>query len=39
MQSIASAQTAQYLPAWVQKITPRTGQAVLRIGYQAPSSL
>jgi hypothetical protein len=39
MQTIAYAQTAQYLPAWVQKITPRTGQAVLRIGYQAPSSL
>jgi hypothetical protein len=39
MQSLAYSQTAQFLPEWVQKITPRTGPAVLRIGYQAPSSL
>jgi hypothetical protein len=38
MQNFVDAQTAQYLPAW-QQITPRTGQAVLRIGYQAPSPL
>jgi predicted Ser/Thr protein kinase len=39
MQTIAYEQTAQYLPAWVQKITPPSGPAVLRIGYQAPSSI
>jgi hypothetical protein len=39
MQEIAHQQTAEYRPEWVQKITPRTGQAVLRIGYQAPSPL
>jgi serine/threonine protein kinase len=39
MQAIAHAQTAQYRPEWVQKVTPRTGRAVLRIGYQAPSPL
>ena len=39
MQEIAHEQTAEYRPEWVQNITPRTGQAVLRIGYQAPSPL
>jgi serine/threonine protein kinase len=39
MQAFIDAQTAQYLPAWVQQVTPRTGQAVLRIGYGAPSPL
>jgi hypothetical protein len=39
MQEFIGAQTAQYLPAWGQQITPRTGPAVLRIGYQAPSPL
>jgi serine/threonine protein kinase len=39
MQAFIVAQTAQYLPGWVQRITPRTGQAVLRIGYGAPSPL
>jgi hypothetical protein len=34
-----NAQTAQYRPAWAQPITLRTGQAVLRIGYGAPSPL
>ena len=39
MQAFIGAQTAQYLPAWVQQVTLRTGQAVLRIGYGAPSPL
>jgi Protein kinase domain len=39
MQAFVEAQTAQYLPAWAQPITPLNGQAVLRIGYQAPSPL
>jgi hypothetical protein len=39
MQEFVNAQTAQYLPAWGQKLTPHPGQPVLRIGYQAPSPL
>jgi len=39
MQAFIDAQTAQYLPAWAQQVTLRTGQAVLRIGYGAPSPL
>jgi serine/threonine protein kinase len=39
MQAFIDAQTAQYLPEWVQQITLRTGQAVLRVGYGAPSPL
>jgi hypothetical protein len=39
MQSFIAAQTAQYFPGSVQQITLRTGQAVLRIGYGAPSPL
>jgi serine/threonine protein kinase len=39
MQSFIGAQTAQYLPGSVQQLTLRTGQAVLRIGYGAPSPL
>jgi hypothetical protein len=39
MQAFIEAQTAQYLPAWVQQVTLSTGQAVLRIGYGAPSPL
>jgi serine/threonine protein kinase len=39
MQGFIDAQTAQYLPAWAQQVTLRTGQAVLRIGYGAPSPL
>jgi hypothetical protein len=39
MQAFVNAQTAQYLPAWAQPITPRNSQPVLRIGYQAPSPL
>jgi hypothetical protein len=39
MQAFIDAQRAQYLPAWVQQITLRTGQAVMRIGYGAPSPL
>jgi serine/threonine protein kinase len=39
MQAFTEAPTAQYLPAWVQQVTLRTGQSVLRIGYAAPSPL
>jgi serine/threonine protein kinase len=39
MQAFIGAQTAQYLPAWAQQVTLRTGQAVLRVGYGAPSPL
>jgi hypothetical protein len=39
MRSFIDAQRAEYLPAWVQQVTLRTGQAVLRIGYSAPSPL
>ena len=39
MQAFIDAQHAQYLPAWLQQVTLRTGQAVLRIGYGAPSPL
>ena len=37
MQAFIDAQTAQYLPAWVQQVPQRTGAAVLRVGYGAPS--
>jgi predicted Ser/Thr protein kinase len=39
MQSFIGMQRAEYQPAWVQPVTLRTGQAVLRIGYGAPSPL
>jgi serine/threonine protein kinase len=39
MQAFVDAQTAQYRPSWVQDVTLRTGQTVLRIGYGAPSPL
>jgi Protein kinase domain len=39
MRSFIGAQRAEYHPAWVQQVTLRTGQAVLRIGYGAPSPL
>ena len=39
LQAFIGAQTAQYLPGLVQQVTLRTGQAVLRIGYGAPSPL
>ena len=39
MQSLIANQRAEYQPVWVQVVTPRTGQAVLRIGYGAPSPL
>jgi hypothetical protein len=39
MHSFIHAQRAEYRPAWVQQVTPRTGQTVLRIGYGAPSPL
>jgi serine/threonine protein kinase len=39
MRTYVDAQTAQYHPSWVQQVTLRTGQAVLRIGYGAPSPL
>ena len=37
MHAFIDAQTAQYLPAWAQQVPVRTGAAVLRIGYSAPS--
>jgi Protein kinase domain len=39
MQAFIGAQTAQYSPSWVQQVTLRTGAAVLRIEYGAPSPL
>jgi serine/threonine protein kinase len=39
MQSFIDAQRAEYHPVWVQQVTLRTGQLVLRIGYGAPSPL
>jgi len=39
MQSFIATQRAEYKPAWVQSLTLPTGQAVLRIGYGAPSPL
>jgi hypothetical protein len=39
IQAFIDAQRAEYRPAWVEQVTLRTGQAVLRIGYGAPSPL
>jgi len=39
MRSLIDTQRAEYRPVWVQQVTLRTGQAVLRIGYGAPSPL
>jgi hypothetical protein len=39
MRSFVDTQRAEYQPVWVQQVTLRTGQAVLRIGYGAPSPL
>jgi Protein kinase domain len=39
MRAFIDAQRAPYRPAWSQPVTLRTGQAVLRIGYGAPSPL
>jgi hypothetical protein len=39
MRSFIGTQRAEYRPVWVQQVTLRTGQAVLRIGYGAPSPL
>ena len=39
MQAFTAGQAAQYIPAWVQQVTLRTGQSVLRIGYAVPSPL
>jgi serine/threonine protein kinase len=39
MRSALHAQRAEYLPDWIQRVTLRAGQAVLRIGYGAPSPL
>jgi serine/threonine protein kinase len=39
MQAVINAQRAQYRPAWVRRVTLRSGQAVLSIGYGAPSPL
>ena len=39
MRSFVGTQRAEYQPVWVQQVTLPTGQAVLRIGYGAPSPL
>ena len=39
MRSFINTQRAEYQPVWVQQVTLPTGQAVLRIGYGAPSPL
>jgi hypothetical protein len=39
MRGFVAAQRAEYRPAWSQQVTLRSGQAVLRIGYGAPSPL
>ena len=39
MRSFIHTQRAEYQPVWVQQVTLGTGQAVLRIGYGAPSPL
>jgi hypothetical protein len=39
MRSFIHTQRAEYQPVWVQQVTPGTGQAMLRIGYGAPSPL
>jgi Protein kinase domain len=39
MRSFIGTQRAEYRPVWVQQATLSTGQAVLRIGYGAPSPL
>jgi serine/threonine protein kinase len=39
MQSFIGTQRAEFRPAWVQPVTLRTGQGLLRIGYGAPSPL
>jgi serine/threonine protein kinase len=39
MRAFIDAQRAPYSPAWSQQVTLPTGQAVLRIGYGAPSPL
>jgi hypothetical protein len=39
MRGFADVQRAEYRPAWVEQVTLPTGQAVLRIGYGAPSPL
>jgi predicted Ser/Thr protein kinase len=39
MQSFFGTQRAEYEPDWVKQVTLPTGQAVLRIGYGAPSPL
>jgi serine/threonine protein kinase len=39
MRSFIDTQRAEYHPVWVQQVTLRTGQTVLRIGYGAPSPL
>ena len=39
MRSFIGTQRAEYQPVWVQQVTLRTGQTVLRIGYGAPSPL
>jgi len=39
MQAFTGAQWAEYRPAWSQQVTRPGGQAVLRIGFGAPSPL
>jgi hypothetical protein len=39
MRAFIEIQRPPYLPAWNQQVTPRTGQALLRVGFRAPSPL
>jgi hypothetical protein len=39
MQSFLGSQRAEYRPAWINPVTLHNGQAVLSIGYGAPSPL
>jgi hypothetical protein len=39
MRRFVDAQRAPYHPAWIQQVTLGTGQAVLRVGFAAPSPL
>jgi hypothetical protein len=39
MRSFFNAQRAEFRPAWSQEVTLATGQAALRVGYDAPSPL
>jgi hypothetical protein len=39
MRAFIDIQRAPYHPAWSPQVAPRTGQAVLKIGFGAPSPL